>query len=481
MGGPKYPPLATTKIMMHAVSKQTLIQLSGKLASTLLGLVVVAIMTRGLQTAGFGQYTTVVAFLQAFGIVIDFGLTMTVGRELGRGLKPAPELIGNLVSFRVITAAAAFALAPLVAFALPYPLIIKIGITLSALGFLAGTLSQTLSAVFQAQLKSGWLVGSELGGRLVLLAGVSLAALCGANLYGYLTALLLANIATCVVAVVGVQKSIPFTFKLDLKVWGELWRSTWPVAVSIAFNLIYFKADTLILSLIKPAADVGLYGAAYKVLEVLLAIPAIIGGLVLPLAARAHQQNNNKELASLYSGTFDSLLAACLAIIAGSLTVGIPLIVLLAGPGFATAGNILMILSLATAAIFLSNASGYFIFALGKQRQVLPLYAVASVIALAGYAFAIPRYSYWGAAWMTVVVELLVAAVNIGLLWRWGLQPKPTRWVKILLLSVALMGSLLLPVPLLLKLVVAAGIYGLGLWQLKLIPQELATEIKAEL
>ena len=54
----------------------TIIQFAGKILTTILGIVIIALMTRYLGKEGFGQYITVVAFLSFFGIIVDFGLNL---------------------------------------------------------------------------------------------------------------------------------------------------------------------------------------------------------------------------------------------------------------------------------------------------------------------------------------------------------------------------------------------------------------------
>ncbi|MFZ5391127.1 MAG: oligosaccharide flippase family protein, partial [Patescibacteria group bacterium] len=275
--------------MINKLSQNTLSQLLGKIISTAIGLVVVALMTRALGTAGFGSYTTIVTFLQFFAILVDLGLTMTLGRELGSQTIPANKLLGNLLSLRTVVSGLVFSLAPLIAGLLPYPKEIIWGIALTSLAFFLSSLSQNFTAVFQYQLTSQRLVLSELLGRAILLLGTLWCVLTGQSLNSYLLILTVANAVSAGAILRQVYQMIPFTWEIDKTVWRYLWQATWPVALTIALNLIYFKTDTIILSLFRPLEEVGLYGAAYKVLEVLLTIPAIIGGLILPLAARYHR------------------------------------------------------------------------------------------------------------------------------------------------------------------------------------------------
>lgn len=456
--------------MNSSFSYNTFIQLLGKILSTIAGLIVVAIMTRSLGPSGFGHYTIVIAFLQTFAILTDFGLTMTAGKTLGEKQISSNILLSNLLSFRVITAATTFALAPIVGLFFPYPVIVKLGIFVTSAAFFLASLTQTFQAVFQANLKSGYLVISDFLGRLVLLSGTILAALMSLGLTAYLIIYVIASALTAASTLLCANKLMPFGWQIDLSVWRYIWKTTWPLALTIALNLIYLKADTLILAATWPAAQVGIYGAAYKVLEVLLAVPAIIGGLVLPLAARYQAQFDKNNLKILFSNSFDTLLGAGLAIITGAILVGVPIMTLLAGKDFTVAGKLLIPLSIATALIFLGNAAGYFIFAFNKQKQIIPLYIIIAIIALILYFALIPRYSYWAAAWSTVVVEGLMATGSLIYLKRNNLTPSVKRWPKILLATALLAIGLALPASLLLKLILGTLLYLIGIWYLKLIP-----------
>jgi len=457
--------------MINQLGQNTLTQLLGKIISTLIGLVVVALMTRGLGRDNFGAYTTVVTFLQFFGILTDFGLNMTVARELGSQRLAPDRLLGNLLSFRTITSGIAYVLAPTVAW-LIYPSDIAWGISLTSLAFFLSSLSQSFNAVFQSELKSGKLVWGDLSGRLVLLLGTINAVIYTWPLTGYLTLLVLANATSAAVVLRQTQKLLPYHWQLDRVVWQELWSVTWPVALTIALNLIYFKTDTIILSLFRSRGEVGLYGAAYKVLEVLLAVPAIIGGLVLPLAARYRSRQQTDKIKNLFHGSFDALLAGGLAIIVVCWLIGVPMMTTLAGADFAQSGLVLGILSLATAFIFLGNAAGYFIFALDKQKTTIPLYTIAAVAAVTCYLWLIPRFGMWAAAWTTVGVEGFMTLGSLLILKHYGLTPSASRLPKILLATFILgLGIKLIPWWWL-GLIISGLFYLLALWLLKLLPQE---------
>ena len=117
------------------ITKNSLIHIGGKLVSMLLGLVAVAIMTRYLGQEGFGYYTTVVAFLQFFGILVDFGLTLTAIQMISKVKVDMSRVMSNIMTFRVISAIIFIGLAPVVVLFFPYPSVIKIGVLITAASF----------------------------------------------------------------------------------------------------------------------------------------------------------------------------------------------------------------------------------------------------------------------------------------------------------------------------------------------------------
>jgi O-antigen/teichoic acid export membrane protein len=452
------------------LQRQTIAQIAGRLVNLSLGLAAAAIMTRALGRAGFGNYTAVTAFLQFVALIAGFGLGMTMGRDVDRDGQDPGKFLGSAITFRLVTAGVLFALAPLVALALGYRAELVTGIALTGFGFWAASLSSALGGVFQAKLKSNALVLVDFVGRAVFLLGVAWAALTQQPYLTYLVMLVAANTTASVVALVVCYRLVPFTLSLNLRAAAELWHTTWPIALTTTLNVIYFKTDTVILSLLKPAEDVALYGAAYSILEVLIGVPAMLGGLVLPMLARAHARGDRDETSSLYRGTFDTLLALGLTVVTGAVFVGRDLMILIAGANFAAAGPVFGVLSLAVLCSFAGNAAGYALFAIDKQRKLIPVFSLGAVVGLTSYLVLIPRYSYWGAAWGTVIVELMVNVAMVVVLWRQGLRPSATRLPKILLSTLGLATGLALPLPLFARVALGAGLYLLCLWRLKLLP-----------
>ena len=54
------------------------IHFAGRVFGTFFGVITIAILTRQLGSTGYGELTTAMTFLQIFGVLVDFGLTLTL-------------------------------------------------------------------------------------------------------------------------------------------------------------------------------------------------------------------------------------------------------------------------------------------------------------------------------------------------------------------------------------------------------------------
>ena len=80
------------------ITYNTFFQISGKVGSTVIGLFTIAIITRYLGQAGFGQYTTIMTFLQFFGILVDMGLTLTTAQMISETGADEKKIMSNILS-----------------------------------------------------------------------------------------------------------------------------------------------------------------------------------------------------------------------------------------------------------------------------------------------------------------------------------------------------------------------------------------------
>lgn len=401
-----------------AIAKNTVIQVVGRTFGTIFGLITLGVMTRYLGTTGYGAFTTVTSFLQFFGILVDFGLSLTTVAMLAEHGADKDKIASNIFTLRIISAALFFAVAPLVVLAFPYSHEIKSGVGVAAASFFMIALNQVLTSVLQKELRMARAAAAEVIGRSGLLLGVLAVAHWHLGLGWMLSTLVLGNALTALWNWLLVRKLVRVDWRFDWPVWKEIFDRSWPIALAITFNLVYLKGDVIVLSLTRSQEEVGIYGAAYKILDVLTVVPIMFMGLVLPLLVKARHENSQSDWNRIMQKAFDFMAVLAMPLVAGTLVVGDALMNLFAGDAFAGAGQLLIILILACAAVFFGSFFGHAVIAAKKQRVMVWGYAIDAVIATALYVWSIPKYGPVAAAWVTVAAESFIACATFFVVWR---------------------------------------------------------------
>jgi O-antigen/teichoic acid export membrane protein len=402
------------------VAHNTLAQLGGKIVGTFLGLATVGIMTRYLGQSGFGEYTTVITFASLFAIIADMGLTLVSTQMINRHGAQTEEALSNLFGFRLVSAVVIIGLAPALIWLFPYPAAIKSGVVIVSWSYLFISFNQVFVSLFQRELKTHIIAIAEIASRLVLLAGVIAVAWYNWGLNGILVA---AAVSSLLSFLLHYGFSLPITkvaFKFNLVYWREIFSRSWPLLTTIVLNLVYLKADILILSLIRTQAEVGLYGAAYKVVDVVVTLPFLFAGLVLPILVKHWSSGERGKFAFVAQKVFDVNVLAVLPLLAGGWLLANPGMRLVAGDNFAVSGEILKILLLAVVAVFGSCFFTHLMISFEAQRKLIKFYLITALTALPIYLYAISRWSYWGAAWGTVYSESLILVFSLAAVWRQG-------------------------------------------------------------
>jgi len=390
------------------IAHNTIIHLAGKLISLVLGLLIVVILTRYLGAEGYGNYTTVIAFLMFFGIIVDFGLTLTTVQMISDPNLDYNKTINNMISLRFLISFFVMLVPPIMVWFLPYPSIIKWGVVSATFFYFCYSFIQALTGVFQEKLQMWKVTISEVVGRIFLISIVGLVVYFGKSIIWVFAAMSAEGLIVVLLLFVFSAKFVKWKFEMDFNIWKEILKRSWPIALSISFNLIYLRMDTLILSLSRTQAEVGLYGATYRIIDVLTMLPAVFMGIVLPVITRYFSEARKFDLKNLMQKAFDTLMMFAVPVVFGAMIIAKPLMILIGGAEFAASGDILRVLILASGVIFVTSLFGYAIVGIKKQKQMMWGYLTVALITLIGYLIFIPKYGYWGAAWMTVFSEFVI-------------------------------------------------------------------------
>ncbi len=395
----------------QAFAKNSILQISGKLLGTVLGLVTFYLLLDFFGTEGFGLYTTAMTYVTIFAIIVDFGLTLTTTQLISEKGANEGKLLGNLVTLRTVTAVIFMSLCPISAYFIPQSAGIMNIILLGSVTYFISAIAQMFQGVFQKRLNISIVVIAETVNRLISIAGIILAGILGAGIMGAATGFLVGIVVQLIIMLAATNNQVRFRPEIDLKVWKMIVLRSWPIGVSILFNLLYLRGDIFFMWIfgISPT-EIGQYGAAYKVVDVITMIPVTLMGLLLPLLTIAWSQNKHTDFKQHLQRGFDVLAMIAVPFAFGAVAVGVPLMTAVK-PDLVLAGQVLMILGPAVSILCFGSLYGHAIVAINKQRPMMLAYAFVAAIALAGYIVFIPEYGAWAAAWVTLVSEILIAGL----------------------------------------------------------------------
>ncbi len=399
------------------IAYNTIISTGARIIGLALSLIIIGFITRYLGQVGFGYYVTILAFLYFFTVLADLGLYSICVREISRPEADEKKITSNAFTLRFIIGLFIFALAPLIVYFFPYPGQIKLGILIGAVGFWLLSDSQVLMGIFQKYLRTDKAALAELLGRLTQLVLVAffiwrkfdflfiVGALVGGALVNFLLVFFFS------------QKYIPVFFQFDFSFWRSLLKKSLPLALAIIFTMVYFKIDTIMLSLMKGPTEVGIYGLAYKILESLLFFPTMFIGLIMPLMSK-YAFSSREKFKKITQKTLDILLIFIIPLLIGTVFLSPQIITLIAGQSFILSANVLNILIVAVGIIFLGGLFSNMIISLEKQESLIYIYGLGAALNLAANLVFIPKYSYYGAAGTTVLTELIVTALMVVVLYQ---------------------------------------------------------------
>jgi O-antigen/teichoic acid export membrane protein len=386
-----------------------------KFLATVLALVSIGFITRYLGKEGFGNYATVLAFLSFFAAVADLGLYHISTREISRHGADEEKIMGNIFSIRIIASLIIFVVSPLIVMFFPYPREVKESIIIVAASFFFSSAYQVLNGVFQKNLAMDRVSIAELIGKVIQTIFIILAVKMDWGFDWIVASLLFYMILTFLIVFTWSKKYIRIKLQFDFSYWKSFLKESLPMGITAIITFAYFKMDTIILSYIKSSADVGIYNAAYKVLENITFFPAMIAGLVLPLMSGTIF-TDRKKFEDIANKTFKFFVVLIVPIVIGTLFLSEEVINLIGGAGFAESAQILRILIFALVFIFFGNYFNTILIVGNMQKKLMFVLSLAAVLNISLNLFFIPKFSYVAAAYISVITEMAVVALTFYLM-----------------------------------------------------------------
>jgi len=174
-----------------------------------------------------------------------------------------------------------------------------------------------------------------------------------------------------------------------------------PLGLGVLLSALYFRCDVYFLERLRGVETVGVYNAAFRVVDALRLFPAAALAVAYPTLCAA---TNAVPLRRLTAG-----LALASFAVAGALFIAAHrLLALVYGEVYAAGGDTLRVLAFCVPFFYVNYALTHQLIAWGGQRSYLVITAAALCANLAGNAWLIPDGGMIGAATSTLATEAVV-------------------------------------------------------------------------
>jgi O-antigen/teichoic acid export membrane protein len=390
---------------------------AAKIISTILALVSIGFITRYLGKEGFGNYATVLAFFAFFNAIADLGLYSVGTREISRPDAHEKSIMGKLFTLRLFSSLIVFALSPLLVFWLPYEASVKWGIIAVAGTFVLTSGYSVLNGIFQKNIAMNKVAGAEVLGKIIQVSLVILAVQKDWGFTAIILAFFFSSLVNAILVFLLSRKYVKFSLDFDFAFWKKFLRESAPMGISVIITFFYFKMDTILLSVLKSNAEVGIYNVAYKIIENVTFFPAMIMGLIFPLLARYIFSERHK-FDLIADKTFKIFLLLIIPVVLGVLFLSEKIVSLIGGAGFPESASVLRILIFGLVFIFFGNFFNSLLLAGNLQKKLMQALFWCAIFNIGLNLIFIPLFSYRGAAIISALTEMLVVTFTVYLSFR---------------------------------------------------------------
>lgn len=401
--------------------------LGGKGVGAVLSLVYIAIATRTLGVERFGQFVLIVGAAQTASAFVGFSTWQMVVRYgaalLAKGDEAALDRLiafaialdlgGAIVGCLLATIGVVF-LSPAFGWAgslrteaLIFSFVILLSVRSTVLGVLRLHDKYALSAIADAVTPVVRLVGAV----AVLAAGPSVT--------GFLIAWAAAEVATSLAYWTFAARATPFGWRwpfarsvLDVpKAYPGLWRFVWITNAGSTLTKVAQQLVLIVVGLVAGVGAAGGYRLAHQLGQALAKPVDTLSRAMFPEFAHARAADHDRRFASVLRQTTMVSVAVAALVLAVLVVAGKPLLLLIAGPPYASAYPVLLLVGAAAAIDVAGVAFEPALMNADRAGSALLIRLIAAITLFTGMFALLPLLGATGAGIARLVASLLTFAL----------------------------------------------------------------------
>jgi O-antigen/teichoic acid export membrane protein len=366
------------------------------------------ILARTFGQEGIGQYSFAMALTGVLVVLADFGIYNLSVKDMSRDKDQVAKYYGRLLAVRLLLSATTLAVLLLISSLLTFPGEMTRTILLIGVYQVSLTLVDGFGAVFVAREDMRVTSLLECSLRVTTsLVGISVVLLGGALTLAVASLPVVTTIHVAVGYLYTVRHCGPIPVSVTVAAVRQVLRDALPYAIHALLEQLSSRVSLLFVGFMLGTAAAGVFNAAYRVIIVLLFVPAFAGLAIFPVASRLYV-SSREQLQQLYRSTLNLIIVVGLPMTAGIWLIAPELIEILYGSEFLESTGVLRWLAWLILAVFVRSVTAIFLTACDRQKYVTKSYLVVACIGGAIHYWLIVEFGVKGAAIATLLAEVLL-------------------------------------------------------------------------
>jgi len=373
----------------------------GRILATGSTTLVFILAARSMSMEEFGQYSLIMVFVNVFAVLSQFGTNEAMGKAVVKlGQDNMSRFLSNFLSMRLMMGAMVIIVGVIVALNvrddLTTPLLIcALGVPFVSMRF--------FDPVFQVHERPQYSVISSVMYSMLLITG-SVAALAWSRqpLNTLMVAYIFANVCYFTVSFSLLRKIVDIHLSFDKTMLSRIFWLAAPLGPAALYSILNSRADIVLLGYLVDDAIVGLYSAAYRLVDFLAIGSIILVAPLIPIFSKMASRNvdhmaeplaKSYEVAAFFAIPFALIMPFMSSVFMTSLF----------GDNYATASALIDILVWVVLVVLFSLLSSTANLALGAIKHGYWSGAIAVATNVLLNLWWIPDYGATGAAYATLI------------------------------------------------------------------------------
>jgi O-antigen/teichoic acid export membrane protein len=404
------------------ISKNVTVLAGTRVITYISGFVLIIFLPRYLGAEDYGKLFLGISIVSMASIFIDFGGRYLITKEISRSKENAAATIITSITNRIFLWFISIIGVMIFAFIAQYPFDVKIVILVLSVGTLWEGTRGVLWCAFQGFEMMEYPSNASIIESMFKTIVCVVALILGANVIVIAILYITSSFLNTAILIKFSRRFILSFPRVELKTCFSFLRNGIPYFLWSIFGVVYYRIDSVMLSLMTPGKVVGWYGVAYNFFDILMFVPNILSIAIFPVFARLWKKDDSSLLRTTHK-SLEYIIMVGVPISVVTFAFAEQIIQILFGlEQYAASVFLLKIFGLGVLLVYVDWIIGTTLLAFDKQRQWSLIALLACCVNIALNYFLIPYTQHHqmnggiGAAIATIMTEYFVLISALFLL-----------------------------------------------------------------